>query len=174
MPSYSNSHPSVSPTLRTYTSHLTFVTLSSFRHPPNSRPATRRAELPCRSNCRTNMDIDDLLAEVAVDTTPQESRDLQELTRVWVAERTAPEILTWPEDLMDRVLERIRRQVCCCSGEWERNKCMREDSANGVGRLSLWKIRRAIWIRRRISNSSLSRPNSSGSSFWSGVSCARG
>lgn len=58
------------------------------------------------------MDIDDLLAEVAVDSTPQESRDLQELTRAWVAERTAPEILTWPEELMDRVLERIRRQVC--------------------------------------------------------------
>jgi hypothetical protein len=59
------------------------------------------------------MDIDDLLAEVAVDATPQESRDLQELTRAWVAERTAPEILNWPEELMERVLERIRRQVCC-------------------------------------------------------------
>jgi GINS complex subunit 4 len=58
------------------------------------------------------MDIDDLLAEVAVDSTPQETRDLQELTRCWVAERVAPEILPWPSDLMDRVLERIRRQVC--------------------------------------------------------------
>ena len=63
------------------------------------------------------MDIDDLLAEVEADSTPQESRDLQELTRAWVAERTAPEILNWPEELMERVLERIRRQVCrsyCC------------------------------------------------------------
>jgi hypothetical protein len=58
------------------------------------------------------MDIDDLLAEVAGDATPLESRDLQELTRAWVAERTAPEILGWPEELMERVLERIRRQVC--------------------------------------------------------------
>jgi hypothetical protein len=58
------------------------------------------------------MDIDDLLAEVAVDSTPRETRDLQELTRCWVAERVAPEILPWPSDLMDRVLERIRRQVC--------------------------------------------------------------
>jgi GINS complex subunit 4 len=58
------------------------------------------------------MDIDDLLAEVAVDSTPREIRDLQELTRCWVAERVAPEILPWPSDLMDRVLERIRRQVC--------------------------------------------------------------
>lgn len=57
------------------------------------------------------MDIDDLLAEVAVDSTPQESRDLQELTRCWVAERVAPEILPWPTDLMARVLERIARQV---------------------------------------------------------------
>lgn len=57
------------------------------------------------------MDIDDLLAEVTVDTTPRETRDLQELTRLWVAERVAPEILPWPSDLMDRVLDRIRRQV---------------------------------------------------------------
>jgi hypothetical protein len=59
------------------------------------------------------MDIDDLLAEVAVDSTPRETRDLQELTRCWVAERVAPEILPWPSELMDRVLERIRRQVFC-------------------------------------------------------------
>ena len=59
------------------------------------------------------MDIDDLLAEVSVDSTPQRSRDLQELTRCWVAERVAPEILTWPSEVMDRVLERIRKQVRC-------------------------------------------------------------
>ncbi|KAL5120767.1 GINS complex subunit [Pleosporales sp. CAS-2024a] len=57
------------------------------------------------------MDIEDLLAEVAVDSTPRETRDLQELTRYWVAERVAPEILPWPSDLMDRVLDRIRRQI---------------------------------------------------------------
>ncbi|KAH9869416.1 hypothetical protein IAQ61_006622 [Plenodomus lingam] len=57
------------------------------------------------------MDIDDLLAEVAADSTPQETHDLQELTRCWVAERVAPEILPWPSELMERVLERIRRQI---------------------------------------------------------------
>ncbi|KAH7081606.1 hypothetical protein BKA63DRAFT_405229 [Paraphoma chrysanthemicola] len=57
------------------------------------------------------MDIDDLLAEVAVDATPRETRDLQELTRYWVAERVAPELLPWPSDLMDRVLERTRTQI---------------------------------------------------------------
>lgn len=57
------------------------------------------------------MNIDDLLAEVSVDSTPEETRDLQELTRCWVAERIAPEILPWPSDLMERVLDRIRRQV---------------------------------------------------------------
>lgn len=34
------------------------------------------------------------------------------MTRYWVAERVAPEILPWPSELMDRVLERIQRQVC--------------------------------------------------------------
>lgn len=57
------------------------------------------------------MDIDDILADVSRDAVPQETRDLQELTRAWVTERVAPEILPYPEALMERVLERIRRQV---------------------------------------------------------------
>ncbi|KAF2747193.1 GINS complex, Sld5 component [Sporormia fimetaria CBS 119925] len=57
------------------------------------------------------MDIDDLLQEVSAHAVPQETRDLQELTRCWVAERAAPELLEWPEELMGRVLERIRRQI---------------------------------------------------------------
>jgi GINS complex subunit 4 len=57
------------------------------------------------------MNIDDILADIEVDSTPQETRDLQELTRCWVAERVAPEILAWPVELMERVLERIARQV---------------------------------------------------------------
>ena len=61
------------------------------------------------------MDIDDILAEVDSQTLPQETRDLQELTRSWVNERCAPEVLPWPEALMERVLERVRKQVCVCS-----------------------------------------------------------
>jgi GINS complex subunit 4 len=57
------------------------------------------------------MDIDDILAEVDEQIIPQESRDLQELTRAWVAERVAPELMSWPEELMRRVLGRIARQV---------------------------------------------------------------
>ena len=57
------------------------------------------------------MDIDDILADVSREAEPQESRDLQELTRAWVAERVAPEILPYPDALMERVLERIKRQV---------------------------------------------------------------
>ncbi|KAL6714601.1 GINS complex subunit [Lecanora helva] len=57
------------------------------------------------------MDIDDILAEVDADAIPQETRDLQELTRAWVNERSAPEILPWPEELMERVLARLRKQI---------------------------------------------------------------
>ena len=57
------------------------------------------------------MDIDDILADVSREAEPQESRDLQELTRAWVAERVAPEILPYPDALMERVLDRIKRQV---------------------------------------------------------------
>lgn len=41
------------------------------------------------------MDIDDILREVdpVSYSIPSETRDLQALTRAWVAERTAPELL---------------------------------------------------------------------------------
>ena len=57
------------------------------------------------------MDIDDILAEIDQDGLPQETHDLQQLTRAWVTERSAPEVLPWPAPLMGRVLERIQRQV---------------------------------------------------------------
>lgn len=59
------------------------------------------------------MNIDDILAEAGAggQAEAQESRDLQELTRAWVTERSGPEILPWPESLMERVLKRIHEQV---------------------------------------------------------------
>ena len=59
-----------------------------------------------------SMDIDDILVEVDSHAIPRETQDLQELTRAWVTERSAPEILPWPNALMERILERISRQVC--------------------------------------------------------------
>ena len=62
-------------------------------------------------NNNNNNNIDDILAELSVDRTPGETRDLQELTRCWVAERVAPELLPWPGEVVERVLGRIARQV---------------------------------------------------------------
>lgn len=42
---------------------------------------------------------------------PQETLDLQALTRAWVNERTAPELLPYPADLVDRTMERVAKQV---------------------------------------------------------------
>jgi hypothetical protein len=79
--------------------------------------------------------IDDILAEVSNDRGPgghsrragdggdddgyaydrslaPETRDLQALTRAWMAERAAPELRPYPHTLMERVMGRIRRQVC--------------------------------------------------------------
>ena len=58
-----------------------------------------------------NIDIDDLLAQVSLPSIPQQRLDLQDLTRAWVAERVAPELLPWPAGLMERVLRRIAEQV---------------------------------------------------------------
>lgn len=57
------------------------------------------------------MDIDDILAEVDGQFVPQETLDLQTLTRAWVSERVGPEIMPYPEQLMERTMDRIRRQV---------------------------------------------------------------
>ena len=80
------------------------------------------------------MDIDDLLAEVTADAVPRETRDLQELTRAWVAERVSPELLPWPESLMEGVLGRIRKQVRVYTtttfGLWENG---RDEGRGGIG-----------------------------------------
>lgn len=59
------------------------------------------------------MDIDDILRSVSSgpDLAP-ETRDLQLLTRCWVAERSAPEVLPFPAELVERTMGRIRKQVC--------------------------------------------------------------
>ncbi|KAK4128755.1 GINS complex, Sld5 component [Parathielavia appendiculata] len=60
------------------------------------------------------MDIDDILREVdpIFHDIPQEQRDLQELTRAWVAERSAPELLPWPANgLFERINANIKTQI---------------------------------------------------------------
>ncbi|KAM3426558.1 hypothetical protein NHJ13734_009383 [Beauveria thailandica] len=60
------------------------------------------------------MDIDDILREVDPQThhTPRQTRDLQALTRRWVAERSAPELLPWPSNgLFERVNDQIKAQI---------------------------------------------------------------
>lgn len=58
-------------------------------------------------------DIDDIIA-AALPPTAHDARllDLQALTRAWINERGAPDLLLYPEDLMQRVMFSIRTQVC--------------------------------------------------------------
>ncbi|PGH33410.1 GINS complex subunit 4 [[Emmonsia] crescens] len=60
------------------------------------------------------MDIDDILASIdRPDLSSPEATtlDAQQLTRFWVTERGVPELLPWPGPLMERVMERVRRQI---------------------------------------------------------------
>ncbi|CAG9938111.1 unnamed protein product [Clonostachys rosea f. rosea IK726] len=60
------------------------------------------------------MDIDDILREVDPTSSgvPNETSDLQSLTRLWVAERSAPELLEWPSGgLFERINDRIKAQI---------------------------------------------------------------
>ncbi|MCJ1405241.1 CorA metal ion transporter [Xylographa trunciseda] len=58
------------------------------------------------------MDISDILTSVSAHPPPPaQSPDLQALTRAWVNERVAPEVLPWPEELMARVLRGVAKLV---------------------------------------------------------------
>ncbi|KAH6898426.1 hypothetical protein B0T10DRAFT_107933 [Thelonectria olida] len=60
------------------------------------------------------MDIDDILREVdpSSHSVPSNTRDLQALTRLWIAERSTPELLEWPRDgLIERVNDQIKSQI---------------------------------------------------------------
>ena len=56
-------------------------------------------------------DISDILASVSRPRIPQHTLDLQALTRAWINERTAPELLPYPAELVNRIMERVRKQV---------------------------------------------------------------
>ncbi|QIW98835.1 hypothetical protein AMS68_004353 [Peltaster fructicola] len=56
-------------------------------------------------------DIDDILASVSAINHDSRKLDLQALTRAWVNERGAPELLPYPTTLMDRTTDRIRSQI---------------------------------------------------------------
>jgi GINS complex subunit 4 len=58
------------------------------------------------------MDIDDLLQEFDDGHRPSGTRDINDLTQSWIAERTAPEILPFQTYLLERLMERVRQQVC--------------------------------------------------------------
>ena len=61
-----------------------------------------------------DLDIDDILADIhASDPSSPASAalDHQQLTRFWISERACPEILPWPAELMDRVMQRVRTQI---------------------------------------------------------------
>lgn len=73
-------------------------------------------DLTTSTTART-IPIDDILDEFddrlrppsGTQSTP--AQDLQDLTKQWIAERGAPEILPYQGALLDRVMERVREQV---------------------------------------------------------------
>ncbi|KAF2722281.1 GINS complex, Sld5 component [Polychaeton citri CBS 116435] len=56
-------------------------------------------------------DIDDILASVSRPQTSQRALDLQALTRGWINERASPDLLPYPSSLLDRVMERLKKQI---------------------------------------------------------------
>lgn len=119
------------------------------------------------------MNIDDILAEAGADATIQQSHDLQDLSRAWVTERSAPEILPWPDPLMERILERIHKQVELKLVRKKRMSPM-TNLALSLPRSSWWNCKPATRTLRRIFGSSLSKPSLNDSSSLYDLSCERG
>ena len=114
------------------------------------------------------MDIDDILTDLNGHGEPQETRDLQELTRAWVIERSAPEILPWPESLMDRMMERIRRQVADVVPSSAQRELML------FARSSLSRNKRVTWIPKPTFVLSSYKPSWRDSNSLYAHSCALG
>ncbi|KAF3934816.1 hypothetical protein ABW19_dt0200113 [Dactylella cylindrospora] len=57
------------------------------------------------------MDIDDILREFDNANAPSNAKDYDELLRWWVNERAAPEILQYQDALVERIMNRVRRQL---------------------------------------------------------------
>lgn len=57
------------------------------------------------------IDISDILASVSALPLDPRAVDLQCLTRAWINERTAPDLLPYPTDLITRSNEGIKRQI---------------------------------------------------------------
>lgn len=57
------------------------------------------------------MDISDILASVSAPALPQRALDLQALTRAWINERSCPELLPYPQDLIQRSTEGVQQQI---------------------------------------------------------------
>jgi len=75
---------------------------------------------------RMDEDISDILASVSAPPIPQATLDLQAITRAWVNERTSPRLLPYPVELVERVMERVKKQVSrvdvdvsCLQSGWE-------------------------------------------------------
>nr|POE48042.1 dna replication complex gins protein sld5 [Quercus suber] len=58
-----------------------------------------------------DVDISDILASVSAPQLPQSTLDLQALTRAWINERASPALLPNPSDLVDRTMDRVKRQI---------------------------------------------------------------
>lgn len=68
-----------------------------------------RPRLPFAITCK--MDISDILASVSAPSISHKTLDLQALTRAWINERSSPELLPYPEDLIERSTQGVKSQV---------------------------------------------------------------
>lgn len=124
-----------------------------------------------------NHDISDILASITRDhherslseengallfNGVQRQQDLQYLTKAWVAERAAPELLPYPTELVERVVTNIRRQVCGLKIFLERIRghLIADFAPFRTGRSQTLKVAQLAWTPAHHLGWLSSRPNS--------------
>ena len=70
--------------------------------------STNTFECKVRTTFDINDDIDDILASISTPKVARQTLDLQALTRAWINERTAPELLPYPTSLIKSVMDRLK------------------------------------------------------------------
>lgn len=65
----------------------------------------------CLPSPTMDADISDILASVSAPQLSQRAVDLQTLTRAWINERTSPELLPYPSELIGRCTSALQSQI---------------------------------------------------------------
>lgn len=103
------------------------------------------------STIAMDIDIDNLLQ--TYDSTESSSNDLQRLQTLWTAELAAPELLPYPGELVERLMQRLRQQLDVIEGLGAEYTDAREGFKNVILQTEVERVKYLlrVYLRTRLS-----------------------